>query len=155
MPVFNDSDSIPALLPEGDYVFWVAGLECKISNGKKTCGCDQFALELRIEPTNKPVYETLTDHPSCSWKIDTFLKSAGVRLAKGEAYDFREEVARASGVKFVNPLGLRGWCHLIEDTLPPKPDRKPLTINKVGVFYTDKPKLEPKAVEGKDENTPF
>lgn len=143
MPTFNDSNNIPPVLPEGDYIFCVTGFECRISQGQKTRGCDQYEIELEIEPSGKKVTDILTDHPSCAWKIDTFIKSAGIRMAKGMAFEFRADLAKRNNVPFVNPMGLRGWCRLIQDQLPPREGKneKPLTVNKVAAYYTDKPKL--------------
>jgi hypothetical protein len=159
MPVFNDSSNIPPLLPDGDYVFTVKAFEIAISQGAKTRGSEKYELDLAIEPTGKPVFENLIDHPSTNWKIDCFLKSAGVTIAKGERYEFRQDVAKDSGCRWVNPIGLRGWCRLSQEQLPPrdnKPGEKPMTINKVAMFYTDKPKLAPVRVEQpEEEDKPF
>ena len=153
MPKFNDSENIPPLLPEGDYVFCVTDFDSKISQGAKTRGSDMFELTLAIEPTGKQVYDNLIDHSTCGWKIDTFLKSAGVKLAKGESFEFRQDLANANAVKWVNPLGLRGWCRLVQEELPPKEGRKALTVNKVATYYTDKAKISARVVE--EEEKPF
>lgn len=156
MPVFKDSNNIPPLLPEGDYVFCVVEFDSKISNGPKTRGSEQYELTLEIEPTGKRVFEILTDHPSTNWKIDCFLKAAGVKLAKNESFEFREDVARSSNVTFVDPLGLRGWCRLIQDQLPPREGKSAMTVNKVQVFYTDKAKVERRPMEETpEEERPF
>lgn len=150
MPVFNDSQNIPPVVPEGDYVFCVVGFECGISSGGKTAGSDKYDVELEIEPSGKRVTEFLIDHPSCSWKIDTFLKSCGIQLAKGEAFEFREDIASATGVRWVNPLGLRGHCRLYVEEYTPKGGTEKRKANKVAVFYTDRPKLEPRAISEAD-----
>ena len=155
MPVFGDSNNVPPLLPEGDYVFCVVGFECKISQGPKTRGSDQFEVELEIEPSGKKVNEIMTDHPSCSWKIDTFLKASGIKLAKGAAFEFRQDVALASDVPWVNPLGLRGWCRITQEEVPAKENRKAFTVNRVGTFYTDRPKLPARVIEVPEEDKPF
>lgn len=149
MPVFNDSNNILPLLPDGDYIFEVSDFECKLSKGAKTSGSDKYELELTFETGNR-VYESLIDHPSCAWKIDTFLKSAGVKMAKGESFDFREDLARANGVRWVDPIGLRGWCRVGSIELPPKDGRPALNVNTITTFYTDKPKIE-----ANEERKPF
>ncbi len=156
MPIFNDSENIPPVAPEGDYVFCVTDFESKISNGAKTRGCDQYVVEFTLEPVGNRVIEYLTDHENTSWKIDCFLKSAGVKLAKGEKFEFQEDRCKP-GVRFVDPIGLRGWCHIIQDTLPPTTTHsKELIVNKIAVFYTDREKLAPRRVEVEEEaNRPF
>lgn len=156
MPVFKDSNNIPPLLPEGDYIFCCLDFESKISQGNKTRGSDTFELTLEIEPSGKKVPCTLIDHPTCDWKIDCFLKAAGVALKKGESFDFRQDVANAAGLVYVDARGLRGWCHLTQKTLPPKPDKPALTVNEIQIFYTDKPKLPRREMaQEPDETTPF
>jgi hypothetical protein len=162
MPVFNDSNNIPPLAPEGDYVFTVKAFEIGISQGPKTRGADKFTLELDLEPPGQCT-ESLIDHAATSWKIDCFLKSAGVKLAKGQAFEFRKDAAESQGVLWVNPLGLRGWCKVIQDTIPPKTEedkkaiaagtKKPLVVNRVAVFYTDRPKVAAKVQA--EEDRPF
>lgn len=157
MPKFGDSSNIPPLLPGGDYAFCVTGFECSISSTALTRGAEKYQLELEIEPTGKKVQEHLIDHEKTAWKIDCFVKSSGVKLVKGQAFDFRQDLAEASGVVWVDPIGLRGWCHLKQDTLPLKPGYdKPMIVNKVDVFYTDKPKLPRRVIEVEaEEDRPF
>lgn len=156
MPKFNDSENRVMMVSEGDYIFCVVDFGCKISTGAKTRGADQFELEIEIEPKGSMVFETLTDHESCLWKIDTFLKSAGVTLAKGEAYEFREDTAKEKGVCWINPLGLRGWCRVIEDSYTKPGTTNPIKKNKIGTFYTDRPKLPARVIEQElEEDKPF
>ena len=152
MPVFNDSNNIPELLPAGDYVFCVVGFTAGFSTGPKTQGADKYELELELEPSGKTITENLIDHASCAWKIDTFLKSSGAKLAKGEPFEFIKSKAESAGVKWINPIGLRGWCHVVVEEYN-KRDGTKGKGNKVSVFYVDKPKLEPRAIE--TEETPF
>lgn len=155
MPTFNDSNNIPAVLAEGDFIFCVTGYNSKISQGQKTRGSDVFELELEIEPSEKRIIEHLIDHPSCNWKIDCFLKSAGVKLAKGEAFEFSESKAQGAGCKYVDPIGLRGWCRVTQEIVPPRDGKKEFTVNKIGTFYTDKPKLAARVFEKAEEDRPF
>jgi len=153
MPKFNDATNMPPMLPDGDYIYQVAEFTCGIQNGGKTGGSDNFKIILHIEPTGNRVHETMIDHPSCNWKIDCFLKSAGIKLTKWEGYEFVQDKAEAAGVRWINPIGLRGWCHIGVETLPAKDNRPAREINKVSVFYTDKEKLAP--LEIKEEDMPF
>lgn len=154
MPTFQDSDNIPQLLPEGDYIFCCTGFDIGISTGKKTSGAEAYDVELEIEPIGKKVTEFMVDHPSCAWKIDTFLKAAGVVLKKGEAFEFREDTAAQRGLRWVNPIGLRGWCKLrVEDYVK---DGQKRQSNKIAVFYADKEKLPARVIEETpEEQKPF
>jgi hypothetical protein len=150
MPVYNDSDNIPPFLPAGDYVFCVVDFDIKISTGGKTSGSEMYEMELEIEPHTNKVRENLIDHPACAWKLDTFLKCSGVKLTKGEAFEFRKDVAESKGVRWINPIGLRGWCRV--GTQPGSKDPTK-TFNNITTFYTDKEKLP--AREMPEEECPF
>lgn len=144
------------MVPAGDYIFCVVGFECKISQGKVTRGCDQFKLELEIEPKGSICLEDLFDHANTGWKIDTFLKSANVKLPKDSSFEFREDTAKDKGVPWINPLGLRGWCRLIEDEYMKSGETTKRKTNRVDSFYTDKPKLERRVIVAvPEEERPF
>lgn len=140
MPTFNDSENRIQITKEGDYPFTVIEFDQALSKGSKTAGSTMYKPKLEIElpggQRGPHVYESLIDHSSCAWKIDTFLKCCGVALAKGEAFEFDGEEARRLGVRHVNPYGLRGWAHFIIEVGTDKKER-----NKVSVFYTNKQKL--------------
>ncbi len=153
MPKFGDSENIMTLVEEGDYVFCVVDFKQGLSTGGRTSGCEKYELKLELEGVNSFVKENLIDSPNTAWKIDCFLKSAGVKLVKDEAFEFREDAALANQVRWVNPIGLRGHCRVIVETYEKKSDDvgKPTgKSNKVQVFYTDKPKLAPKVVDETD-----
>ena len=145
MPTFNNSDNIPQFVPEGDYTFCVTGFDAGLSTGPKTKGSDMFSLAIEIEGKGNTVFENLIDHQATRWKLDTFLRSAGVALKLGERFEFEQELANANGCRFVNPIGLRGWCRLQIEEYTPKGATKPVNKNKVACFYTDRPKLPPRA----------
>jgi hypothetical protein len=157
MPVFQDSENVVTLVPDGDYVFCVIGFECKLSTGPKTRSSDQFDFELEIELAkgSSKCFCTLIDHDSCAWKIDTFLKSSGAKVGKGEAFEFREDLAAEKGVKWINPLGLRGWCRLGAREYTRTGETTKRKVNEVVSFYTDKPKLAPREIELPEEERPF
>lgn len=142
MPVYTDQTNKPALLPEGDYIFEVTKFECGISNGGKTSGSDKYEVTVRIDQHGNTINENLIDHPSCAWKLDCFVKCCGVQIAKGERFEFRQDLAQANDCRWVNPIGLRGWCRVIQETYTRK-DGKPGSANQIAVFYTDKEKLAP------------
>lgn len=154
MPVFNDSNNVPALLTESDYTFCVVGFEIGVSNGPSTRGSEKYLLDLEIEPSGKHIDETLIDHPKTGWKIDCFLKASGVQIPKGQAFEFQEDKAKSNNVPWVNPLGLRGWCRVVVEEYTRK-DGAPGKANKVAVFYTDKPKLPKRVIEIPEEERPF
>lgn len=138
MPRFNDSEAkVFEVQPEGDYILRVIGFEIGISKRGNTAGSENYEIEFQIETKSGRVWETLIDHELTAWKIDLFLKSADVALAKGEAFEFDKERAKANRVTYVNPWGLRCWARLIVD------DYNGKKRNKVSVFYTDKQKLAP------------
>jgi hypothetical protein len=151
MPVFKDSENQKPFVPPGDYIFRVVDFEIGISTSQKTNGSEKYELEVELEGQGKKVQTLLIDHESCAWKLDTFLKSAGVQLRRGEAYDFRKDRAEATGVRWVNPIGLRGWCKV--GTKPGLKDPSK-TFNEIEVFYTDREKLHP-VVEVPEEDQPF
>lgn len=169
MPVFkNQENQSFELLPEGDYVFTVIEMESGIQTGNgKTAGSPFWELKLKIEGKNAHVWERLIDHESCSFKIDTFLKSTGAAPQAGVAFEFDAAAAESAGVLHIDPVGLRGWCKLNVDTYTP-PGKPPIKRNKVQVFYTDKPKLDraakpetvavpaaAPAIETSDDDIPF
>ena len=159
MPTFNDSENKPprTIIPEQDCVFRVVAWETSISKGKKTGGCEALDLELDFfgkdgKPLCAGAFEHLIDHPSCSWKIDCFLKSAGQQLRKGENFNWGPAPVGGHG-RYIDPLGLRGWCKVAVDTytpsnaamgangqaLPGQSRQK----NVVVTFYTDRTKIAP------------
>lgn len=135
MPVFNDSESIPQTVPNGDYIVRVEAIDYGISAGGKTSGSPIYKLKLRVEPFGCLVWEHLIDHELTGWKIDTFLKSCGVKIAKGDAFEFDKADAEKHKRTWVNVVGLRGWATLSTETYNDK------QRNKVAVWITTKEKL--------------
>lgn len=143
MPIFQDSESAYAVVPEGDYILTVFEFTTDISTGKKTNGVDRFNVVFNIEGTDSKLKEVLLDHDSCMWKIDTFLKSAGIRsLQKGQAFHFEKNRAEEMGVAWINPMGLRCWASVVHDKYTNSRGTE-VTKNKVGAFYTDREILKP------------
>lgn len=148
MPRFNNQDNQAfTLLPSGDYVFEVKAMECGIQSGSgKTSGSPFWEFKLSLtKPGNDElrgsVYEKLIDHPSTGWKIDTFVKSSGVAPAVGAAFEFDEQAATDSGCVWIDPIGLRGWCHVNVEEYTKQGETEKRRKNKVASFLTDKPKL--------------
>lgn len=143
MPVFQNQDNQAQILhPPGDYKFRVVGMESGIQTGTgKTVGSPYWELKLAIEEKGGVVFERLIDHPSSNWKIDTFLKCTAAAPPTGTPFEFEQQAAEAAGVLWVNPVGLRGWAHLVVDEYTPNGSTEKRKRNKVGTFYTDKPKL--------------
>lgn len=152
MPVFNDAENRDfKIVPEDDYIFRVTDFTSGLSKGGKTSGSPNYEADLLLEGQDATIPEHLIDHPSCAWKLDTFLKSAGIQLKKGENYEFQEDKARELDVRFINPIGLRGWCRVrIEEYQ--KKNGTTGKANKVAIFYTNKEKLPALVTE---EDQPF
>jgi hypothetical protein len=143
MPVFRNQDNQSfVLLPPGDYVFRVVGMESGIQTGTgKTAGSPFWEFKLMIEGKGANVYERLIDHESTGWKIDTFLKCTGQTPPVNAPFEFEEQAAEAAGVHWINPIGLRGHCALIVEEFTKTGQTEKKKKNRVSVFYTDKPKL--------------
>jgi hypothetical protein len=171
MPVFQDRENKPPakLFPDGDYTFTVVDCDFSIGKGTETNGCPQVNLELAVDGADATAYDTLTDdsdkmRPKCAWRIDVFLKCCGIVIKKGEAFEFRQDEANHSGVRYINPIGLRGAAYFAKNTYTPKGSTEAKSNMKVRTYYTDRPKLPPDeklrgaadaAAEAADENTPF
>lgn len=168
MPKFNDSENRAfVLLKPGDYVYRVLSMEHGLQTGTgKTAGSPYWELKLQIEgDAGGLVFERLIDHEVCAFKIDTFLKSAGAAPPLGTAFEFVEEAAEAAGCLHIDPIGLRGWCHITQEDFTKRGETKPMKKNKVGTFLTDRPKLPraerppeeapASAPAGDDEALPF
>jgi hypothetical protein len=124
-------------LPPGDYVARVTACEFGISKGGKTGGSDTMELTLECEGKDRKVnvFETLIFHPSCGWKVDTFVKSFNLLVegnapGKDQDIDFNENMV----------VGLRGWVTLkIEEYKSQSGETR--KTNRVAVFITNKEKL--------------
>lgn len=154
MPTFTDAENVVPFVPEGDYTLTVEALGTGISQGAKTRGCEQYRVEMSVDGHSAYVRETLTDHPACSWKIDTFLKSCGIRLAKGASYELTAR-KRHAPPSIVNPLGHRCHAKLIVEDWASKDGTKKGKQNKVAVFYTDRPALSPRPLPEPEGDEPF
>lgn len=146
MPIFQDSESPYAIVPEGDYILCVYEFTTDISTGKKTNGAKRYNIVFNIEGTDSKLKEQLIDHESCVWKLDTFLKSCGIRsLKKGQQWEFEKEDAEAEGVPWINPMGLRCHAAVVHDKYTSQRGNE-VTKNRVAAFHTDRPVLPPDPV---------
>jgi hypothetical protein len=163
MPIFNDSQPPVYCVKEGDYIICVTGYEQKYSKGEKTRGSEQAVLEIEIEGTGCVFQETMTFHQNTMWRIDQMLKCCGVAPELGRGWSFQRSEAEAHpGWAWINPIGLRGHAGIIVAPYESKTQKdasgkpKMIDANKVGVFYTDRPKLPPREITGEeDEDCPF
>lgn len=145
MPTYQDSESAFQIVPEGDYILAVCDYSSDLSGGQKTRGCERFNLVFNIEGTHSKLRETFIDHESCIWKLDTFLKSAGIRkLKKGQGWHFEKDKAEELGVPWINPMGLRCHAHVVQDNYTGSMGNT-VTKNKVSNFFTDRSALPPDA----------
>lgn len=139
MPVFQDTPARTfELPPEGDQILRVENFEVGISNGSRTSGSEEYDVTFMSETNGAQFTVTMWDHPKTWWKVDNWLKSSGVALSKGQAFEFRQDVAATKGVTWVDPIGLR--CHA---KVTHKPGTKDTTkrFAEVAIFYTDRPAL--------------
>lgn len=137
---FGDQDNHDyVLLPAGDYAFEVIGVGWSISSGSRTNGSDVMELRLMIYRDGSfreklgTVSENIIFHPSCEWKLDTFVKSAGFMVAgrkphKGEELELEEH----------NLKGLRGWLKLKVESFKSTRDNETKQTNRVDVWLTDR-----------------
>lgn len=146
MPTFRDAESAYALVPEGDYVLCVFEFTSELSTGKRTNGARKYNLVFNIEGTDSKIKEVMIDHPSCDWKIDTFLKSSGLRnLAPGLVYEFEKIRADEKGVPWINPMGLRCTASIVHETYTSQRGNE-VTKNKIAAYHTDREILAPDPV---------
>lgn len=149
MPVFNkEAPREFKLLPEDDYIFEVK--ECSTGLSKWPGSNGSWNCELVFEINGQRVRETLVFHKDLKWKLNNFMESCGVQLNENEPWEFNAEKAKEEKIRWINPIGLRGWCRLrVEDYVK---DGKTRQANKIAVFYTNKEKL-PALVS--EEEVPF
>lgn len=126
----NEQNKTFELLPEDDYIAEIIGIEIGLSQGAKTRGAEQIEVKFKSVAHGTEFYETLIFHPSCDWKVDTFVNCFGVASRPGEELELNEETL----------IARRGWVHLYVDTFTGR-DQKEKKNNKVRTFYTDKEKL--------------
>lgn len=142
MPTFNDSENKLMFQPPGDYIFTVIGLEKKLVSSGKCAGSSMDALKLEIRHpktgATSTLFDNLIDHEKTAWKYDVFLKSAGIKIAKGQAFELHPDPRIVGGI---NPFGLRGWCAIRESEFNGKKK------NEVVCYYTDREKLPPVKIE--------
>lgn len=142
MPIFGDQENALRLCPNGDYLFTLIDLETLIEDKGKLRGSELFKVKLRFDIPNlgqMNVFERLYDHPSMSWRMDTFLKCSGIALPKGAGWDFSAAAAQIKKCYWINPYGLRGLARL-EKHVYKKQNGDTAENMRVGVFWTDKQK---------------
>lgn len=145
--VFGDEDNYEyTLLPAGDYMFEVLGVEFGIQSGGKTNGSETMTLDVGVfsDPTFQKRLskwnELMIFHPSTAWKVDTFVKSANILVDskpphKDQELDFSEHML----------VGLRGWCTVGQRKYQRR-DGTEATANNVVTWLTNKAKLPKHAV---------
>jgi len=156
---FQDSENIPRVVKDGDYIVEVIQADFGIS--KK--GNDMVKLRLRILPENVMVFDTLVFTDDAAWKVDTFLKSCGVKLNKGDNVEFDPknfndsrlqddlegdiapthgetyDLSNGGNAVFVAIIGLRGWATLKGEEYPIGSGKKTM---RVVCWLTDRKKVE-------------
>lgn len=156
MPQFNDSENKLLASKPGDYILRVLSYDKKLSKGQKTGGSEMFEMKLGVEQNGAVVselFDNLIDHPSCHWRWDVFLKSCGVKIAKGENFSFDRDDAAQQNIRHIEIRGLRGWGTIAM--------KKPQHVgdvpkfNEVVAWITNKEKLTPieRQVEPEDDSS--
>lgn len=139
---FRDSDNLVMLIEPGDYVLEVVGYELKLS----TKGDPQIEVDVvnvdpktldRIPGKSTKFKDTLTLSEKAGWRVDTFLKSCGIQIAKDAEVEFDPE-QRDDGKVFVDLRGLRGWALVGQEPGTKDPTKK---FQKVVTWYTNKEKI--------------
>lgn len=139
MPVYHDTPARTfELPPEGDQILRVDTFEMGIANKGKMSGSDEYDVTFVSEANDARFTVTMWDNPKTWWKVDNWLKSSGVALVKGEAFEFREDKAREKGVKWVDPIGLRCQANVTHRPGTTDPTKR---FAEVAIFYTDREKL--------------
>lgn len=146
--VFQDRQA-PAfeLLPDGDYILEVIGLDKTISNRPETNGCDVIELKLKAEGRNASWKEMFTIHRDWAWRMDVFLKAANAAPKKGTGVPLTEETF----------IGLRAWATVASREYKSRSGETKKT-NKVLAWITNKEKLarrEPSPPAECGEEMPF
>jgi hypothetical protein len=132
---YGDSDNVLLFVELGDYVVEIND----VAFGLSKQGNDKIDLKLKVEKTGTTVYDVLTFSEKAFWRIDTCLKSCGVKIAKGEDAEFNKERLK-EGQRYIKLIGLRGWVTLGVEEYPVGSGKKK---NKVLTWLTDKEKLAP------------
>ena len=139
MPRYEDRENMPDLIEPGEYMFKVLAIELGISAGAKTVGSDKFDLKLAIPAKGGYVmYDALIDHDCISWRIDTFVKSCGIKIAKGQTFSFVKEDTGVPGEHC--PVGCFGWCVVRVSEFTTKTGGKK-SKNEIAVYLTDRAKI--------------
>ena len=153
MGTFKNREAMEFTCKPGEYIFRVLSFDKGISKGAKSAGDDQYKLKVLIEQPNVLVQAYLTDseNEALAAQCDCFLKctSGGIEPPIGinEPWNFDADDARGTGARFVDLIGLRGWCYVgWEDRPKDAPATWEPKYNKVKTWLTNKPKL-PRHVE--------
>lgn len=150
------------VMPPTDIVWQITKFEIGIAATKgPTNGCEKYTVEFFAEGHDVRWEEELYDHETCLWKVNAMLKSGGVKLIDGEPYEFPKDIAESKGVRWINPIGLRGHGRTKLEKYPKRGEPTERTQMskwtgekvRMDIFYTDKPALP--RVEGTEEENPF
>mgnify|MGYP003646786049 CR=1 FL=1 len=68
---YQGRDAVPDIIEAGEYVVEVIEAVLGVSNGAKTAGSRTLNLKLKEMESGATIWETLTEHPSIDFRIDT------------------------------------------------------------------------------------
>jgi hypothetical protein len=142
---FGDSDNKEfSRLKEGDYILEVVGFGFGVSNQEGAPAQVDLKVsvvnpkDLSAPPHELRIRERLTLSEKAAWRVDTFLKSCGITLAKGVDVEFDSKLRNRPGCTFVDLRGLRGWGSIVDQ--PSRTDPKKI-YSAVGTWYTNRDKV--------------
>lgn len=137
---FTDSEQAPDIVPAGTYILHVYFAAPGISNGSKTAGAETIKMRVKQEPDGVTIFEDLIFHKACAMRLDSFVKSVGIKAVKGQAVELDHE----------SVLGLRGWADVKVE------EWNGVKRNKIARWVTDRESPENLVIEPEeDDNTPF
>lgn len=110
MPVYTDSEEKKFNCEPGDYIIRCVGFDQGFSKGAKTAGCTQWEFGFLIEGKGVELSEYFIDSEKTLWKLELYLRACGIKIKKGEAYEFSAQAAKDNNCRHIEPEGLRCWA---------------------------------------------
>ena len=118
---YQGRDAVPDIIEAGEYVVEVIEAVLGVSNGAKTAGSRTLNLKLKEMESGATIWETLTEHPSIDFRIDTFIRCTGIKAELNKPFSLTPRIC----------VGRRGHVIVSVDNWNNK-DR-----NRIAVWRTD------------------
>ena len=148
MPEYTDSKEPKFYVPPGRYILCATEYAVKYRQTGKTAGSQEFEVKMEIESQGCAINEYFILHSSTIWRVEAFIRAAGIVLKKGQGWSFIKNEGLDKGWQWIDLIGLRVHAQLIQD---PQPNGR--IYNKVSVYYSDKGFL-PKRVMAEQAESP-